>query len=331
VGLGLVYWFVQGLNWQEMKTHLREAQIWPLLVAALLINLTLLFRALRWQAFLAPIAPVSLHHVFAATAVGFGSVFVIGRAGEVVRPMVLSLRERLRPSATFATIMIERLFDMTAVISLFAANLVFFRLPAGKADDLKTLSSIRSLGLALLLGLVVGITILVLLRLKAKALLGFLERKTQRLPGKLVNPFLNLFRHLAEGLSVLLNLRELALTGFYTLVVWSLVSTATWLVTLAFGLALPASYVIFILGFGLVGSVVPTPGGSAGAFHAAIAAGLIFLGIERNLAAGVAILLHLVAFGPPFLIGLFYLIRDGIGVSQLRKMISPEERAKSAS
>lgn len=328
IGVGLAYWFVRQLNWQEVAAHLREARKWPLVLAAVLINLTLLFRALRWQAFLAPIARVSLRDAFAATSIGFGSVFVIGRAGEVVRPMVLSLRARLRPSATIATIVIERLYDMAAVVSLFAINLFFFKLPESRAGDLKTLSSIRSFGLILLLGLVAGIALLVLLRLKAEPIINFLERCSRRLPNKLVRPVLNLVRHLSEGLSVLLNWRELVATSLHTAAVWGLIAISAWLVMWAFDLHFSVSYVIFILGFGLVGSVVPTPGGSAGAFHAAAAAGLIFLGLERNLAASVAMVFHLVDFGPPLLIGLFYLMRDGIGLGSLREMMAHEGAAE---
>jgi uncharacterized protein (TIRG00374 family) len=324
VGLGLGYWFVRRLDWQEVTAHLREAQIWPLILAAVLINLTLLVRALRWQAFLAPITQVSLRNAFAATSVGFGSVFVVGRAGEIVRPMILSLRARLRPSATIATILIERLYDMSMVVGMFAVNLLFFKLPEQRAVELETLRSIRLIGAALLLGVIVGIAALVLLRLSSEPLLKFLELKSRRLPERLVRPLLNLIRHLAEGLSVLLNLRELITTSLQTLLVWGLIVSSTWLVIQSFGLSFSLSQVIFVLGFGLVGSVVPTPGGSAGAFHAAAAAGLIFLGVERNHAASVAIVLHLVAFGPPFVLGLFYLVRDDIGLARLREMMAQE-------
>jgi uncharacterized protein (TIRG00374 family) len=135
---------------------------------------------------------------------------------------------------------------------------------------------------------------------------------------------LNFIRHLADGLSVLLNLRALAATIFLTACVWALVSAATWLTLFAFGLSFSIGHAIFVLGFGLVGSVAPTPGGSAGAFHAAAAKGLEFLGLDPNLAASIAIVYHLIAFGPPFLIGLFYLIRDDISLRQLREMIASE-------
>jgi glycosyltransferase 2 family protein len=323
IGLGLAWWFISRLDLDTVGAHLRNAKIWPLLLAALLVNLTLFARSLRWKVFLSPIGTAKLNNLFAATSVGFGAIFVVGRAGEIIRPAVLSLRERIKPSATFATILIERLFDTTAVVSLFAANLLFFELPPDQSNA-NAIGAIRSVGLTLLIGVAVGISILALLRLKAAAIIQWMERHGAWLPKKLSYPLLNFIKSLAEGLSVLLDLRALAVTIFFTACVWALVLAATWLTLFAFGLNFSISHIIFILGFGLVGSVVPTPGGSAGAFHAAAAKGLEFLGLDPNLAASIAIVYHLIAFGPPFLIGLFYLIRDDISLGQLREMIASE-------
>jgi hypothetical protein len=86
-------WFTgSSVAWigQASETHLRNARPLPLVLAAVLINLTLVVRSIRWQALLAPIAKVSLNNLIAATAVGFGGLFVIGRAAEIIRPTVLS-------------------------------------------------------------------------------------------------------------------------------------------------------------------------------------------------------------------------------------------------
>jgi uncharacterized protein (TIRG00374 family) len=329
IGLALAWWFISRLDLNTVGVHLRNARIWPLLLAALLINLTLFARSIRWQAFLSPISTAKLSNLFAATSVGFGAIFVIGRAGEIIRPAVLSLRERIKPTASFATILIERLFDTTAVVSLFAANLLFFELPPDQSN-VNALEAVRSIGLTLLIGVAVGISILVLLRLKAAPIIEWLERHGAWLPKKLSQTLLNFIRHLADGLSVLLNLRALAVTIFFTACVWTLVCIATWLTLFAFGLSFSISHTIFVLGFGLVGSVAPTPGGSAGAFHAAAAKGLEFLGLDHNLAASIAIVYHLIAFGPPFVIALFYLIRDDISLSQLREMVASETELRDS-
>jgi hypothetical protein len=74
----------------------------------------------------------------------------------------------------------------------------------------------------------------------------------------------------------------------------------------------------------VVGSLVPTPGGAAGAFHAATAGGLLLLGVEREIAAAVSIVMHLVDFGPALLFGLFYFLRGDISISRLRSLTSQE-------
>lgn len=326
IGLGLLYWFVSRLNWTTVGAHLRNIRVWPLLLAAASINLTILVRSIRWQTFLAPIAKVKLNSLFAATAIGFGGLFVIGRAAEIIRPTVLSLRERLQPSATFATILIERIFDMVAVTILFSISLLFFETSSANTLAWQKVGSAHTLGLILLSSVFVGVVVLVAIRLKATPVILWLERRSTRLPQKLIRPLLNFVNHLSDGLSILLNLKALFFTILYTIGVWGLVSSATWLTLYGFGLSVPIKQVFFILGFGLVGSVVPTPGGSAGAFHTAAAKSLEFLGIESNLAASIAIVYHLIAFGPPFLMGLYYLIRHDISFRQIREIIASEEK-----
>lgn len=327
VGIGLGYWFINGLDLKTVGGHLKSAQIWPLIAAYIAINLTMFSRSFRWKVFLDPIAKTSFKNIFAATAVGFGSVFILGRAGEIVRPAILSLREKIQPSATIAVLMIERIFDTTAVVTMFAVNLLFFTLPPGRtitASEQQMFKSVRFLGFVMLAGVVCGILTLIALRLKSDAVINFLENRSASLPQKIVRPLLNLIKHLTEGLSVLLNVRALLLSIFHTLCVWTSVTLATWLTLYAFGVNFSVNNIIFILGFGLVGSVVPTPGGSAGAFHTAVAKGFEFLGLEHNLAASIAIVYHLIAFGTPFIFGLYYLVRDDIKLSQLKELLSGE-------
>lgn len=328
IAVGLTYWFLESSEWALVGRYLSGVKLWPLVAGFIIINLTMLARSLRWQVLLAPIAPVKLDNAMAATAIGFGSLFVVGRASEIIRPLVLSMRENLKPSATLATILIERIYDTAAVVTLFAFNLLFFTLPAPDSERVKQLAAIRGIGLALLLGLSAGIVTLVLLRLKAPQIIGWLAA---RITVRWFQPILNFIRHLADGLSVLVSLRALALSLFYTVCVWALVTTGTWLVLLAFGQSFALSQVIFVLGFGLIGSLVPTPGGAAGAFHATAAKGFEFLGLEHNLAAAIAIVYHLIAFGSPLLVGLFYLLRDGIRISQLRALLAQEMTVESSS
>jgi glycosyltransferase 2 family protein len=323
IGGLLAWWFVSRLDWVSVGTHLRQVRIWPLVIACILINLTMLFRSLRWQAFLAPSARVGLRNLFAATSIGFGALFALGRAGEILRPAVLSMHERLRPSLTIATIFIERIYDAAAVVLLFSISLIFVS-TSGDDQNQGRFELLRTIGALMSIGLLTGIGLLILLRLRARQVIQLLEARALPFAPRLLRPLINFVRHLTEGLSVLTNLRELALTIIYTVIVWSFIIAANWITFDAFGLDFGPAQVVFTLGFGLVGSLVPTPGGSAGAYHAAAARGLEFLGLDPNLAASIAIINHLIGFGPPFLLGLYFLVRDDLSLARIREIFASE-------
>src|SRR6185503_15544165 len=89
----LLWWFGRNLDWAEVGRALRDADPYLLTTAVLIICLAYLFRALRWGALLKPLSAARFSDLFAATTIGFTGVFLIGRAGEFVRPVVLSMRD----------------------------------------------------------------------------------------------------------------------------------------------------------------------------------------------------------------------------------------------
>lgn len=319
LAIGLAYWFARGNDWVLIWEYWRSANHWLLLLAAVFINLTMVWRAWRWQVFLKPISSVSFWDSLAATVLGFGSVFLIGRAGDIIRPLYLSLKTKIPVSATLATILIERVFDMSAVAIIFALNLLLIDLPNIAPADLQRL---RVLGALMVLGTVVGFAVLVLLRLKSDWLIGWIEKLFGWLPKKLLSFGTGLLSHISDGLSVLTNLQSFLQATMHTIFVWAAITAAYWLVIKAFAINFSISQVVFVLGSGLVGSLIPTPGGSAGAFHVAAQKGLTLLGIEQNLGASIAIATHFISFGSPFVWAMFYLMRVDVSFEQLRNMMS---------
>jgi len=266
-----------------------------------------------------------LSDLFAATTVGFGAMFLVGRAGEVVRPVVLPMRDPgVRPNASFVTIMVERIYDTMAVVLLFAINLIWFKPPPPLMTEF---ARVRIVGVVLLLGAILGVAGLTWFRKRSKATVDAVSRVFMRwhfIPARLAKLILSTLEQLARVLRVLVDARELAETIGWTVMIWTVITIANLLVIRAFGLPFGISATIFVLGWSLVGSLVPTPGGAAGAFHAATAAGLMFLGVARETAAAIAIVMHFVDFGPSLLFGLFYFIRGDLNLERLKSLASPE-------
>jgi len=242
-----------------------------------------------------------------------------------VRPVVLPMREpRVRPAASFVTIMIERIYDSIAVVALFAVNLLWFKPPSITPGNL---TRIRFVGLGLLLVAAAGVFGLTQFRKRSEGALKWLRsflEKRRFIPAAFSRAVVSTLEQLAKALRVLVDARELAVTVGWTALVWLGIASANMFVLRAFGLPFGITETIFVLGWSLVGSLVPTPGGAAGAFHAATAAGLLFLGVTKEMAAAISIVLHLVDFGPAVIFGFFYFIRGDVNISRLRSLTSAD-------
>jgi len=331
-GLAL-WWFGRGMDWDRAWEAMRRAD-WPLVALAVsVVCATCLIRALRWKTLLRPLAPdASLREAFAATCVGFSAIFLLGRAGEVVRPAFLPLRDRaVKPGAAFVTIALERICDTAFVVLLFAANLLFVRLPG---VDEASFAQVRNAGLLMFAATVLGLGALYWFGRRAEGVTAWAEARAVRLPrflrkaGGLV---VGLLGQLGRTLAVLAGGRALVVTAGWTAALWASITLANMFVLRAFGLGVGPSETVFVLGWSLIGSVVPTPGAGAGTYHAATAFGLThYLSYPAGDVQPAVIILHLVVFGSPLLFGLYYFVRSGFSVARLRELIAAEEAEAQA-
>ncbi|MCC6328524.1 MAG: flippase-like domain-containing protein [Acidobacteria bacterium] len=321
----LIFWYVgRNLDWAEVSDSLKRADKWYLFAAVLIICAGYLLRAIRWQVLLSPITKAGLRELFATTTVGFAAIFLIGRAGEILRPMWLPmLDKRVRPSAALVTIGMERLFDLTSLIAFFSISLIWFQLRTGHEAEY---AYIRLVGNLLLAGAAGFIIFLLIYKWKAQPIIAWFERITagRFMPSRIRLTLISLMRQLERSLEILKNGRALFWTTFWTISLWFAISLPTYLVLLAFGMPLNFVDSIFVMGVAAMGSLVPTPGGAAGAFHAATAGSLLLLGIDRETAFAASILMHLVYFAPAVVFGLYYLFHGEISIERFRSLLSRE-------
>ena len=319
----IIWWFGRRLDWHHVKIAVARSD-WRLIgLAGVVILLGYLWRAIRWQALLSPLTKTTLREVWIATCVGFAAVLTIGRAAEIVRPVVLPMRDpRVKPAASIVTIMIERLYDTMTVVILFGINLFWLK-PVSGAD----FGAARFVGLVLVVFGALAITLLIVFKLRSAQIIAWIDRTVTNGAGlrqRIKRALLSTLEQLATALNVLSDIRLLATTIAWSVALWLAVAVANLLVCWAFGLQFGFSHILFILGWSMIGSAVPTPGGAAGAFHAATAGALILLGVDRDQAVAVSIVLHLVDFAPAALFGLFYFLRGDVNFSRLRKKVSAE-------
>src|SRR5437867_6055300 len=200
----IIWWFGRRLDWRQVKLAVEKSD-WRLIVLACgIVLLAYFWRAIRWQALLSPLTKASLREVWIATTVGYAAVLLIGRTGEIVRPVVLPMRDpRVRPAASIVTIMIERLYDTMTVVLIFGVNLLWLKPLSGGAVDF---GQARSIGLVLVGVGAIAVTLLIWFRRKSRELIGWLDqtiREDSGLRTRIKRALLSTLDQLATALSVL--------------------------------------------------------------------------------------------------------------------------------
>lgn len=327
----LLWFFGRGLDWQQVRQGLEKADKLHLIFATLLICLGYLLRALRWRTLLSPITETSVRELFATTTVGFAAVFLIGRAGEIVRPMWLPMRDkRVRPSAALVTLGVERICDLAALAGIFALNLIWFETPAGREAEF---AYVRWAGMLMLSAVCAGIIFLFFFHRFSAAITYWIEKQISRVsffPRRLRRVVLSILKQLAASLEIFRDWKEVIGVVLWSIALWGSIALPTWFVIRAFGLDFSFSESLFVMGWAAIGSIVPTPGGAAGAFHAVTAQGLGFLNVERDLAAAISIALHLVYFAPAIFFGAYYFLRGDLSLTRLKEMLLSEHPIEDA-
>lgn len=316
ITVGLLWWALRDVSIPQMLGHLRSANPWWLAAAAAAATGTFVLRAARWRVLLLPaLEGSSFDSRFSAVCIGFmANNLLPARLGEFARAYVFARRERVSMSATFASLVVERLLD--------AVVLVLFLLPAVWLADLSdpgsaaTLRHLATLAVAIVaIGFVVlGVLVRVpdrLLRLSHAAAHRLLPRAAADRITSVVASFIAGLGSLRHGH---LFMRVFAWTGL----VWLWNGFSFFLGFLAFGLSEPgfsgALLLQSIIGFAVS---VPSSPGFFGPFEAAARLALSSFGIAPSLILSFAVSYHITSFIPVTLLGLWYAHRLGISLSEV--------------
>jgi uncharacterized membrane protein YbhN (UPF0104 family) len=326
LGVGLLLLFFRGLDWHALGQAFRAAD--PLYLAGVVAAtvLTYLARAWRWGYLLRPLARVPLMRLFSITNVGFATGLVVPRAGEVVRPYLVARHHGLQTSAAFASIILERLFDLITVLALFASYLYLLPTPAAQRSG--SLGHALQAGGALAgAGALAALALLLWLTFRRDAALALFDRLFGFLPVRIAGVLSRALHSFTLGLGVLrASPGHLAAIGAQSVLVWLVIALGLYWNNRAFGLDLPYHSAFLMLGFLTVGVAVPTPG-MVGGFHASykIALTQVF-GVPEATAVAAALSSHALSNLPVLVLGLVFLGREGLSWGGVARLTSPPER-----
>lgn len=251
--------------------------------------LSLVVRAIRWRFLLVGVDGVGTGSLVSATFIGMmANNLLPARLGEVVRAWVLARREQAQVPTVLASIVVERLLDIVALVAVLGLALVAS--PPLSSEGTGVFRHAGEIGLLLSAGGMVGL--LVAVRFQA-AILKTGDRWAMRVQRAWALRGLDLLRRFLDGLCALGSVPQAAAVFGLSLVIWGAGVISLYVLAEGFGLGLTLVQTALVFVIVLFGIAIPSAPGFIGTFHGFAVAGLALVaGTEPTLAAAYATLLH---------------------------------------
>ena len=320
-----VYLFLKRIDFHEIK------KIWlaiPPLVPLLFLLLSIpqfYVRAYRWGLLLNPFKKnIAISSLLNFTLIGFMISYLLpGRMGEIVRPVMLAEKEKIKKSQAIATIINERLFDLLIVLVMLIAYLILgLGTPSPILLKLKTLALLL-LPMVLLIFFIITLANTDKFFPKTERFIRFLAKA---LPARWREKAISFAVHFIKALNLNLGWSGILKVSCFSILHWFIILFSYWLLMQGFsGLALDLPATIPFLAVIFVSAAIPTPG-MAGSLDLASKYALTGLfGVNARIAVAFTILFHFLLLLMPIVLGLFAFWREGLNFKIITRMSKKDE------
>ncbi len=323
ISLFFLYLALRDVDAAQVVREIRRADPFWLFLTAVMATATIAVRAWRWNPLLRPVLPrSSFRSRLAATFIRFGVNNVVpARVGEFAGAYSLSRMERISVSASFGSLVVERVLDALLVVLLLFTSMSLPGFPAERLAGSAIVAGARTVLIGVLL---LAIALLVAVIWPHPAV-RFVDRiAASVLPHRLRRKVVDALHAFLEGVSSLRRPALLFQAVAGSFAVWGVSALSFYFALRAFDIDVPPLAASLFLQTSIALAVaIPSAPGFFGLFEGAARLGLVGLWqVDVNKAVGFAIGMHLVGFVPVTVIGLYYLWTLGLS---LREVEASEE------
>ncbi|HEU4365191.1 MAG TPA: lysylphosphatidylglycerol synthase transmembrane domain-containing protein [Candidatus Krumholzibacteria bacterium] len=308
ISIAFLYLAVRGIAWSEFVEALRQTRYAFLIPGVMFTMLGHFSRSLRWKFMMDPIKVCRIGPLWSATAIAFMvNNLLPARLGEFVRALAIGRSERVSRSASFATIVYERVVDVFVLIVLLWYSMVTISGPAWLARSAEIL-------IACNVALFVLLFAMVRWRARFRALV---ERAARPLPADTRRRLHVSADSFVDGLGVVTRPRAALPIIALSLVVWGCAVLGVYFCVLAFRLEVPLLASLFVIVVVSLGSMIPSAPAFLGTMQYACIIGLAAFGVQRADALAFSTVYHATQFFPITIAGLYYAWRSHLRFSEL--------------
>ncbi|MFQ5869292.1 MAG: lysylphosphatidylglycerol synthase transmembrane domain-containing protein [Candidatus Zixiibacteriota bacterium] len=309
ISLLFLYLAVRKVDFQAVGGAFREANYLYTIPNVVAILFCMWLRALRWRYLLKPVKSLTAGRLFSPVMIGFMANNLLPmRLGEFVRAYSLGEKEKISKSASFATIVVERVFDTFILLLMFAIVIAFSPFPDWA----------KKIGYS---AFVINIAILLFfffLKSKTEPTLRVLQRLLEIFPRKLAQFVYNTTCRFTEGLAVLSDLKSLFYIGAFSGLIWIIAALSNYFIFLSFDLRPPLYASFFLLVVVAFAIMLPASPGFIGTFHFGCTVALSYFKIDPNISFPFSVVLWSCQYFPVTLLGLYYLRKEHLSLKKVR-------------
>ncbi len=310
VSLIFLYLAFRKVDYTQLWQALKGANYWFIIPNVILTIFSMWMRAFRWKYMVNPIKKVGLGRLFSSVMIGFMANNVLpARLGEFIRAYSLGSKENISKSASFATIVVERLFDGFSILFILWVSLLLSDFP----DWVKKGSN---LFLVMNLGL---LFFLIFLEIKTDSTVKFFQYIFRILPHKLRMKAEEVLLKFISGLKVFRDVSSLVWILAWSISIWVVIGISNYFIFLAFGLYPPIEASFILLVIVCLGVTLPAAPGFVGTFQFFCIVALERFNIGRSVALPFSLVLHACQYFPVTLLGLYYLKKEHLSLKTLEK------------
>lgn len=317
ISLFFIIMLFQKIDFAKLIEALRGMNYTMLIPAVILTFLSLYFRAVRWRILLLPLKKTEMGNLFSATIIGYmANNLLPARLGEIIRAYVLAEKENLHTSATFASLVLDRLCDGFTVLIILVLTLFTVKLPSG----MESIQQNMVMGGYITLGLyLIVIVFLIVLKKRTTSTLLAVATALRPFPTRFSEKAVSLLDAFIKGVQMPSCSRDVIGIVISSIVIWFFAAWPIDILLRAFDINLPFTASLFILVFLVFAVMVPAAPGYIGTYHIACVYGLRAFAIPPEKSLSVALIVHGVGFFPITLAGFYYLWRGKISLKKLEE------------
>ncbi|MFH1577423.1 MAG: lysylphosphatidylglycerol synthase transmembrane domain-containing protein [Candidatus Margulisiibacteriota bacterium] len=300
ISLALLFLLFYRINLSQFLAAFQKANYYYAFLIIVVVFAGCYLRALRWRWIIRPLKDIPAASLFIATVIGYmANSLLPARMGEFVRAHVIGRREGISRAASFATIIVERLFDGLSILVILVLILFWIEIPIRGA-------LIAAAWSALVLYLLI-IAVIILFIYKKELVLKLFGFVFRFLPERAQQRFLSVVGSLAQGFKIAEKGHHLLIIIFYSFLIWIVTALGIYLIVLAFGYQISYPAAMFILVLLTFAVMLPSSPGFVGTFEAGMVYGLMIFNLPRETALSAALVFHGLSFIPIILLGFYYL------------------------